>query len=318
MDISKIGFDIYKNTKPVKLMEVLYDEYLTGDHKKRDFRDYTYFHPSDMGVCIRRAFFEKNGFDGNYFTNGRVERTFANGHSTHWRLQEHFGRLGIAYGRWMCENCEEVIGKEEKIGVPKPTTCPFCHSPKMSRPVVDNKGNVIKGPEPMFTYCELPVRDDSLNMRGHVDMVAKLKNYFFVIDFKTASDFSFNKLIESGVPTAAYVFQINIYMYMLGIERGIIFYEDSNSKKIKEFYVQKDQQIIEEVKKRIEIATEAERLGSIPPIPEYLKPSRTQPCSFYCKGFPNYPPCPFLHMCHPEEYAKLKNNGILDTFAKTK
>ena len=318
MDVSKLDFDLYQNTKPVIVLEKIYDDYLIGEHQSYDYRDYSYFHPSDMGVCIRKAYLEKIGHEGEYYTNGRVERTFVNGHSTHARYQEHFSRMGIIYGYWKCLNCLEILGTHEKIGIVKPSTCSYCNSPRMSRPIVDNKSNIIRGPEPLFEYKEIAVQDDELNLRGHVDCVIKLKDHFFVVDFKTASDFAFNKVKEDRVPTASYVFQINIYMYILGIPQGFILYEDSNSKKIKEFFVKQDDAIIEEVKKRLNLAAIAEKTGSIPPIPDTLIPTKTQPCSFYCKGFPGFPPCQFLSMCHPNEHAKLKNNGVLAGFARVK
>ena len=288
--------NIYKNVSESSDLEPIYNDWLTGEHVESQFRDYSYYHPSDLGYCIRKSVMMKMGYEGVYYTLPRLQRIFENGHGTHARYQEHFSRMGILYGRWECNNCYHVMGKEELLGIPRPSSCEKCNNPK-TKTVYDNNGNCIFGPYALFTYQELPVEDKKMGVKGHTDGVVKIKNGFHVVDFKTCSQSGFSEVSISCLPMEAHVYQINIYMHLLGLDRGILLYENRNDLKIKEFLLFKDNEIIAEVIKRIIIGEKSIANGVIPDIPGHLMSN-----SFACAGYPGCPPCPFYGRCFPEQY----------------
>ena len=289
-----------------------YEKWLVSDHLDYQYRDYSYYHPSDLGYCIRKAVMMKVGFEGEYYTLPRLQRIFENGHSTHARFQEHFSRMGIIYGRWKCYNCHKIMGNGVLQGFPRPSKCEFCSDPKMQK-VYDNKGKLLYGPYPLFEYRELPVEHDKMKVKGHTDGILQLDKSLYVIDFKTCSQAAFNDVVATNCPMEAHIFQVNIYMYVLGVENGIILYENRNDLRMKEFRLYKDSEVMAEVLKRIILAEKCLAEGTIPPIPDKLNAS-----AFACAGYPGCPPCPFFHRCFvaEAELAKKREGKYLD-FVKT-
>ena len=271
----------------------MYDNWLTSGHLDGQYRDYSYFHPSDLGYCIRKAVLMKLDFPGRFYVMPRLQRIFENGHSTHARFQEHLGKMGVLYGNWICSNCEKVLGKESRIGIPRPSNCHYCKNPK-TREVFDNKGNRIWGPEPIFHYKELRVENSVMDVKGHSDGVINIKGTNHVVDFKTCSQAAFNDVKIRNQPMEAHVFQINIYMYILQVDYGLLVYENRNDLRIKEFLLKKDPAVLKEVINRIKVAKAALENNTVPEIPLGLTDT-----SFACAGYPGCPPCPFFYHCHP-------------------
>ncbi len=229
--------------------------------------------------------------------------------------------MGLLSGRWQCANCDFIIGKDIKTGVKKPKDCPNCNKPKMTRPVIDHNGTVLSPPKPIFLYKELPVVHDIMDLSGHTDGILEIDKEDYVIDFKTASSFAFDKVLgknenrftgfggdsDSPKPIEAHVFQINIYMYVLGISKGILLYENRDKMTLKSFLIERDDNIIKEVIRRIMEGNEALARNTVPDIPSKLTDTSESNESFmYCKGFPGLPPCPFFYFCHPRVW---ENNG---------
>jgi len=52
------------------------------------------------------------------------------------------------------------------------------------------------------------------NLGGHSDLVCKVKGKWYVVDFKTIGTTKFKELKKNGLPEA-YLWQVNLYMYML-------------------------------------------------------------------------------------------------------
>jgi hypothetical protein len=293
--------NVYRNVSEANILEPMYDKWLTTSHIQGQFRDYSYYHPSDLGYCIRKSVMMKLGYDGEFYTLPRLQRIFENGHGTHARYQEHFSKMGIIMGRWECSNCHFVLGKETKLGITRPSDCPNCHNPR-TKTVTDNKGNIVFGPYPLFEYKELPVISDNLcGVKGHTDGVVNINGTLHVVDFKTCSQSGFTEVTSRNYPMEAHVFQINIYMYILGVDRGILLYENRNDLRMREFLLFKDNEIMAEVVKRIIMGEKAIKEGCIPDIPANLTPQ-----SFSCCGYPGCPPCPFYHYCFPEQAAMAK------------
>lgn len=278
----------------------LYDEYLTSYHLKKNFRTYKHFHPSEMGGCIRKAVALMLDVPGDFYTHGRAQRTFANGHKTHDRLQADMGDMGILLGYWKCVACGHVMGREERHGIKKPSDCSKCHKPAMSRPVTDDDGNVRMPARPIFDYKEIAVKHPTLNISGHCDGIIDTGSIKFIIDYKTIESNQFDNIVDRGVPHDKYIAQINQYMDILEVPLGLIFYENSNNKKTTEFFLKPDPVLLESIYAKVAMGQEYADRGELPPIPHKYA---LNPANHDCMGFPGYPPCPFLRACFPAEFA---------------
>lgn len=305
--------DIYKNIRVNDTITRIYDKWITTDHLNSQFRSYSLFHPSDIGYCLLKAVLMRMNFPGKFYTLPKMQRTFENGHSTHERLQRHLGEIGILQGRWKCYNCHSILGLEHPHGIKRPVGCDVCNKALMRKAVIDDDGNIVSGPKVLFEYIELPVYDEKLEISGHTDGVLNINNNLFVIDFKTCSKSVYEELERKKVPMEAHIYQVNIYMYLLGINAGILFYENKNSLDIKEFLLVLDNDIINEFQRRVSYGIECYRNKTIPDIPEYLIPETDdyRDLKFSCQGYPapfgsvKYPPCPFIYHCFSKQYEQM-------------
>lgn len=298
---------------PTQFVTKCYDTYLTGFHLKKNFRSYKHYHPSELGGCIRKAVAMYLNWPGDFYTHGRAQRTFANGHKTHERLQDDMGDMGILLGRWRCIKCDGVMGKEEKHGIKKPTDCEFCHNPKMTREVIDDEGNVQMPPRAIFEYREIPVFHKRLNISGHCDGIIEVNGLKFIIDYKTISMSQFEVITDDGIPHEKYVSQINLYMDMLEVPLGLIYYENSNTKLTAEYFCKQDAPLVEGLYAKVEYGDEYAQRGQLPPIPPKLA---LNPANNECMGFPGYPPCPLLRTCFPKEFEKANWSEKFKKFVK--
>lgn len=284
-----------QNIKDSRILTNLYDSWLTSTHIENQYRDYSFFHPSEIGYCIRKSVLMQKKQDGEFYVMPRLQRVFENGHGTHHRYQKHFGEMGILYGIWKCLNCHRLIGEESLIGVLKPIDCPFCHNPKRYT-VYDDQGNIKAGPFSVFDYKEIDVEDQELCIKGKTDGIILVNGDLYVMDVKTCSQAAFGDVTSRNAPMESHIYQINTYMYILKVKRGILLYENRNDLNIKEFHLTLDNKVICNVLRNILEAKKAEENGTIPAIPSSLNAN-----CWSCAGYPNCPPCPFFGFCYPAE-----------------
>lgn len=253
-----------------------YDNYLIEqgaiDDKKRK---YDYFHPSEFGSCLRKVALKSHGISSGVVIEPRVRRIFQAGHDYHGGMQKRFAEMGIIRGLWECKRCKKVHGKENKWGIFMPEDCECTAKLPPDFPNADRKGLDL------FTYEELRLENEEYNFKGHCDAIIELvkgdPSERYVVDFKTVNGDKFQFLKR---PDSQYVVQINIYMWILGIKQGIIFYEDKNRHEIKEFLVKYDQGIIDDVLKNAVKLRKIIENNQIPKINKNYKKT-TKPCA-YC------------------------------------
>jgi hypothetical protein len=212
------------------------------------------YHPSQMyGFCVRKEvlshYFKKPEAD---YISPDVHLIFDWGTAWHWMAQNyHFGPMGILWGKWVCNGCAKVV---EEGFMPEP--CEECypeHGPE------GRIGKIIMGVDApkrggFWTYHEPKLYNEEFNIPGHADGILKLsknpKGESTLLEIKTINGRRFKML---SAPDESYVFQMNIYLWLLGLKRGWLVYytKDAKQEKPKVFRVSYDPDIIEEVKRRI-------------------------------------------------------------------
>lgn len=260
--------------------------------KDKDKRSYAHYHPSEMGKCLRKAQYKR------YTDMGLIDveekdlesqklRLFDKGHNMHARWQRYFADIGVLKGKWKCSNplCKEVYGKSEKQGIFCPESCKKCNATE-------------------FEYLENNVADEELNFKGHADLVldfssfeaekfdgvrqafnvANLPQNSIVIDMKTINHDQFKRL--SGSPHPEYIIQLTIYIFLLDCEYGLLIYENKNNSDMAAFKVERDDDIMNAVKKQVEKMNEMVDSRLLPP------PRPTSKSDYECKY------CEFAPLCH--------------------
>jgi CRISPR/Cas system-associated exonuclease Cas4 (RecB family) len=207
---------------------------IRNDHKKvidSNDRDYTYFHPSEFHECVRKLAYKFYEVEGKNTITPDLQRIFDNGHYMHDRYVQYFRNIGIIYGVWVCANplCSHKIGEDEDIGIKEPEEpCEKCGCDK-------------------YFYHEVNVNNKEHWFSGHVDCIFKLSGDFSLVDFKSMNSRMFGQLRE---PLEKHVIQITIYLWILDMKSGFLLYENKDTQKMKLYEVERNAELVEQIKKR--------------------------------------------------------------------
>ena len=91
----------------------------------------------------------------------------------------------------------------------------------------------------IFLAAEQTVRLENPPISGRYDFLLKHEEYDRVIlELKSINDAGFDALIET--PKPEHLIQLQIYLNLVGMENGILLYENKNDQKLKAFKVIKD------------------------------------------------------------------------------
>jgi CRISPR/Cas system-associated exonuclease Cas4 (RecB family) len=264
---------------PVKLEGVVHSHMV----KKalENSRRFSYFHPSAWGQCLRKISYQYYNEQKPFLqrtsqdVNDKGERVFDNGHSMHDRWSKYLDHAGVLRGAWRCTNslCGKVYGGVEKHGILNPSA--------------EQKWKCACGSTKRLAYQEIHlVSDKKYNFEGHCDGVidvrgtdfAQGKFDMFVVDFKSAKDETFCELTE---PKREHVVQVNIYMWLLELDAAVVLYENKNTQNLKEFFVPRDDKLIENIKEKAVELQEILAAHKLPPRPSDFSRSKF-PC-FLCE-----------------------------------
>lgn len=236
-------------SRPVSLEAVLRPYFVSK--ALSDKRPYDVFHPSSWGTCVRQTAYEYYNYKNPFLVrtaqdiNPRVERIFDNGHGVHARWQKYLDDMAILRGQWKCKGCGTISGNGQKLGILNPAhdrgwACPCGYRYREIRSQLNE-------------YVELEVRSDpEFNFLGHCDAVVDLtgtefrrgKYDVFVVDFKSINDENFGSLEK---PEYKHVVQVNIYMWLLGLDAAVVLYENKSAQTLKEFFVPRNEDMIRKI-----------------------------------------------------------------------
>lgn len=295
--------EIFKNVTSSNAVLPRYQEFRIKEYCANQDRNYSYHHPSALGYCGRKNILDyysdtKKNIDAQKYLDYRSIEIFDFGHIVHGKFQDKFSRIfspeAILYGCWKCVVCKHVMGREEKLGVVRPSQCEKCGA--------NGYDDIL--------YEEVQVKNDYYNVKGHCDAIVRLslQHPFQVIDFKTCSNYSFNMRVDLNEPVDSHVIQLNTYMWLLGLDSGYIIYENRDKLTHLEFSVQRDEYLIDRIKNHIDYTNRVIEQGLVPdPTDEnFLITEGIGPLENQCRGFMTregrMAPCAYYHLCHRETF----------------
>jgi hypothetical protein len=144
-------------------------------------------------------------------------------------------------------------------------------------------------------YEELLIASDAqYNFEGHCDAVVDVRAHpsasgnddldIFVVDFKSMKKEYFDPLKE---PKPEHVIQVHIYMWVLNLKAAVIVYENKNDQAVKEMFVPRSDELIEDIKQQAKWLIDVLRHRRLPNRPEGFTRSGF-PCTF----------CEFKGICY--------------------
>jgi hypothetical protein len=225
-------------------------EYLSNEcliqRAKKDNRDYSHFHPSEWDRCHRQkayAYYETKGIikkdSESVLIDARLQRLFDNGHFVHARWRSYLESTGAMMGCWECLNYiahkePKIYGQDSKLGILRPDKCE-CGSDR-------------------FSYVEVGYYDEETMWGGHVDAILDLEiisskfkgmtkqSGYIIVDFKSINSRNYSSLKE---PKPEHITQMQIYLYLAGLDCGKFVYENKDNQTVKEYVVKRDDVFLE-------------------------------------------------------------------------
>ncbi len=222
-----------------------------------------YYYPSTLYGCKRKTLFSKLSCNKENITNAQGIFRLDTGTYIHNRWTDYWRELGVLYGDWYCTFCEQIT-KNALC----PEICIHCGRNKLR-------------------YNEVPIRDEKLKISAIADGILILKDRRVLWECKSINNKGFKELEKTGKPKEEHFFQANIYAHMLNIvgENIWIKYENKDTQKSKDFFMEKDGHLFKQAINTIEIiesALEDEKL-----LPREHKNKNIPPCMW----------CDFSRIC---------------------
>jgi len=85
-------------------------------------------------------------------------------------------------------------------------------------------------------------------IHGRLDALITDRKRNYVVEIKSTSMWSFNKLTKPSTP---HMLQVQFYMYYTNIHQGFVLYENKNDQNIKCFYVELNKELVENTIKEL-------------------------------------------------------------------
>lgn len=127
---------------------------------------------------------------------------------------------------------------------------------KIHEMLQDLTGGMIKkgiyGVEEWFPP-EQEFENTRLKIKGHLDYPVKIDGEKIIIEFKSANDRSYQKILADNKPIESHVYQSQAYMLLTGAKKVLIIYFNKNDHKRKEFLVEYDENLVHEISANITI-----------------------------------------------------------------
>ena len=161
--------------------------------------------PADIGSCPKGIVCDILGFTNTQVFTPQQQRIFDNGNFVHKRYLEYY---------------------MSKLGC-------VAH-------ILDEHDTKVRIKD--FIECGLENKEYWLRGKPDAVIINEEDGLPYIFELKSVKQENFNELIQ---PDASYTAQVYLYMFLTGIPRAIVFYENKNTQATKEFLILKDETKLE-------------------------------------------------------------------------
>lgn len=243
------------------------NEHLVEKQKKNQRPKVENFYPSSVGVCSRAIVYSMIGYPKK-IPDERALLIFENGHSFHNRMEKIFRDAGVLIADELpIKNAElKISGRSDAI--------------------IRDPEYVAKDGESTITL---------LGFNGEA-LYEGVRDAVIIVELKSINDNGFSNRLSK--PKPEHVRQLQLYMHLTGLKRGILLYENKNNQNLKEFEVPYDADIASEVINKIKnVHTHVE--NKTLPDKEYER------SSFECRY------CDYKEICWPNNRVSNSLDNVL-------
>lgn len=182
------------------------------------------FYPSSIGRCKRSVVYQMLGYPTKPIP-GQNLLIMENGTSFHNRMEDIFEKMGILVA-------PELSLKDEELRISG-----------RSDAIIWNflKSDDEEDAEEITLYD--PNDKDKVIYQGPA-------NHILIVEFKSIKSKNYLKLPKSK-PDKKHEMQLQLYFYLTGIRRGMVYYENKDTQESKFFHVFYDEELVQQVKSDI-------------------------------------------------------------------
>lgn len=97
--------------------------------------------------------------------------------------------------------------------------------------------------------AETAIPENEYGVKGTMDGLHRDGS---VVEFKSQNSFGFSRLLSAKAPKSEHVFQVGAYLLATGRKRAYLVYENKDNQELKEFTVERTDELMEKVRDRLE------------------------------------------------------------------
>lgn len=221
------------------------------------------FYPSSVGQCKRKCVYQMLGYPSSSM-EGKGQLVLENGTSFHERMETIFGDMGILIA-------PEIKLTNDRYRISGRTDALIWNF------LADESEEFI-GPI-IRLYQPNEDGEDELVYEGPNDAV-------LLVEFKSIKSKGYNEYLPKTKAKKEHEMQLQLYFFLTGISKGIVYYENKDTQEQKYYIVERDDALIDKVLADISDIIEWNDQGKLPE-------REFQPTSFECRY------CNYRDLCHP-------------------
>lgn len=238
------------------------------------------FYPSSVGECKRKIAYQMMGYPGKPI-NGQSLLVMENGTSFHNRMEEIFGRMDIMIAPELSLKHADlrISGRSDAI----------IHNFLRQEDEVD--GDIIQLYRPA-PKVEPPEPVDGEEPEIQPESLPELvyegpENNVLIVEFKSIKSKGYNDYVPKTKPKKEHEMQLQLYFFLTGIKKGMVYYENKDTQEQKYFIVEYNQVLIDSIIEDIQYVIACIDKGELPE-------REFQPTEVKCRY------CDFRDICYPD------------------
>lgn len=193
------------------------------------------FYPSSIGRCKRAVVYQMLGYPTKAIP-GQNLLIMENGTSFHNRMEDIFEKMGILIA-------PELSLKDEELRISG-----------RSDAIIWNylKSDEEEDAEEIVLKAKVEETFEDENGVEKTKMVDKVvyqgpANHILIVEFKSIKNKNYAKLPKT-MPDKKHEMQLQLYFYLTGIRRGMVYYENKDTQESKFFHVTYNEELVQQVK----------------------------------------------------------------------
>lgn len=224
------------------------------------------YYPSSVGQCKRKVAYQMMGYPGKPIP-GKNLLIMDNGTYFHERMEDLFERMGILIAPELKLRNDElrVSGRSDAII--------WNFMKDYSVPQKENEEIIT-----LYKPSDTEENEEELVYEGPASDV-------LIVEFKSINSKAWGYLPKTK-PKKEHEMQLQLYFYLTGIRAGMVYYENKDNQEHKYYYIEYNQEIVDEIIRDIKLIIECVDTGKLPE-------REFNPSDFQCRY------CDFRDMCYP-------------------